>query len=209
MEFAELEILDTTLTAACMASEDSEESHLTLDQISDRNEPWICSYLAIKLTVLARKQGDSEAVYVTLEARVSWMPTMTSTANAKIPSLLSPGRRFDLAVWNDDGICGLLEVKNAPGMDNIRFMDDLKKLDAALASFGSRARGTLRWAAYLFSVRLSRAQAEAGTSIKNLYERRLATAQNSREPKNIAYDFRASNRSKDCRTGWGVILLRP
>ena len=160
------EILNKALKAASEATYDIDSHTTYLDHWGDdRNEPWIHSYLLVMINDLMRSQGAKDGIYVTSEAKASWLWDNTNSDRSNESELsaseqeLTSKQRFDLAVWNRGGLVwGLIEVKDAPGIDDNRLRTDLNKLMHGLNLWGA-PKGSLRWGLYVFSNRCWNTQA--------------------------------------------------
>ena len=204
------ELVDVILNATVEASEEGQEASLPLDEITDRNEQWVQSYIAVRLNDCMRAAfGSPTGIFVTHEARVSWMREVTHARARPGRPTLTSAQRFDLAIWDRDYVVGLVEVKNAPGMDRVRFGDDPRRLVQALDRWGITNDGSLRWAAHVFSVRLTRSAAARADpdALERLYDDRLASLSELCANRTIEAAFRRSNDGADCLVGWGVVVI--
>jgi hypothetical protein len=198
------------LRAAVEASEDGQEASAPLDEITDRNEQWLQSYIAIRLNDEMRSLFASpDGIFVTHEARVSWMNEVTHTCAKPGRPPLTSAQRFDLAVWDREHVVGLIEAKNAPGMDQGRFTQDVRRLVKALDLWGADTGGSLRWTAHVFSVRLTRAAARRGlpNGLEAIYAARMKLLEYECFGCEITKGFLRSNDNDDCLLGWGAIVL--
>lgn len=200
--------IDVILKAAVEASEDLEDWHLDEWSNVDRNEQWIHSYLAIRLNDYARKEmKDRTSVLVTLESKVSWLNRHCGKSSKSGPKDLTPGQRFDIAVWGDEGIEGLVEVKNAPRTNDKYFGDDVAKLECALDRWGPAYGGSLKWGVFLFSgTRRRDGHSVCCVAVQEELDRRLESLKAMASRPLICASSLVSDED-DCCLGWGAVQL--
>ena len=207
------------LDAAVQSSRDIQDYGDPLSVVVERNEPWVHSYVGTRLNDLARRRhGDrTRRVYITYESRVSWINDQTCRNEAwptgRPPGGLRGGQRFDLAQWsNRDVIEGLVEIKNAPGMDDKRFAQDAWRLAWALRRWGVERGGTLKWGIYLFSNRIGGESKRdcASQELKNSHARRVRTVRQALDAFRIgAYHRPVEEGDAGCAMSWSALLIRP
>lgn len=162
--------LDVCLRAAREAEGEAYLHDYPIEEFGDRNEPWYHGHILHRLNDELRRHygtGASKAIHVMPEAKVSWLhyqcylrkPDGTRTVTGRPVEALSGSQRIDLAVWDTRWVRGLIEVKNAPGMDQNRARVDAMRIDQALRIWGDTPPTKLRWGMIITCERLSNAQA--------------------------------------------------
>lgn len=199
-------LIDVLVNAAAEASSDLGDQTLPLDDVTDRNEARISSYVGVRLNDLLRNtHHDPLGIFVTHEPRVSWMDDLTGTP-VPFEGALKPAQRFDLATWDHEQITGLIEIKNAPGMDRNRALSDVIRLREALTRWGPSANGTLKWGAYLFSLRLRRAKLHLGKGeLKRLFDERVASIGTTGDGQPTRTMFHMVDKGPNCCLAWCAV----
>lgn len=202
--------LEVAIRAAVEASLDLDAWEVGKWSNSDRNEQWITSYLAIRLNEFARRTiGNKNAVLVTLESKVSWLVKHCGPAFVDDLGELSLGQRFDIAVWDEDSIVGLVEVKNAPRAHDESFGEDIKKLRRALHLGNFEKGGSLRWGVFLFSATSRRnGGATPCSAVQAELERRLFLCREIDDGP-MTMTSQPVKDVSNCCLGWGAVQLSP
>jgi hypothetical protein len=120
---------------------------------------------------------------------------------------LTSRQRFDIAVWNEDHIVGLVEVKNAPRTNDTAFGHDIRKLRRALTLGGPARGGSLQWGVFLFSATRRRGgSAVPKMAVNAELERRLRLCQAADGESMIRKSTLVRDDDKCC-LGWGAVQL--
>lgn len=155
MRADERAFLDVILKAACSAAYDAGRHDLRPNELKLLNEQWTHSYVGIAINDELRRRHQSDSSFITFETSVGWMEEICGVEGraGRPPGVLSPRQRFDLVVWSKGGSpVGLVETKDQPLISNYAQTADPKKICGALRRWPS-----LRWGAFLLSLRASKA----------------------------------------------------
>jgi hypothetical protein len=213
--------LVTCLKAAREAEQSSALEEATADDFGDRNEPWFHGHILHRLNDKLRVHygtSRSKGIHTMPEAKVSWLDYHcslkdefgTRLVRGRPRKALGSQQRFDIAVWTEQSVVGLIEVKNAPRMDQYRSALDAERIHHALCRWKDPAPTSLEWGMIIVSERLSVAEAKEETNRLNRLKARMASgvegAKGACPNRKCTVEFEPNPKPDAYSLWWGMLI---
>ncbi len=214
--------LFTCLKAAREAERSAALEEATANDFVDRNEPWFHGHILHRLNDTLRahyRTSRAKGIHVMPEAKVSWLDFHCGLKDESGRRLvrgrpleaLGNRQRFDIAVWTEESVVGLIEVKNAPRMDRYRSSLDADRIHKALCRWKDPVPTSLEWGMIIVSERLSISEAkDEANRLTRLKARMAGGARNAKEVcpgRNFKVAFEPEP-SQDTHSLWWGMLIR-